>query len=79
MPSILLIVKKLQGLLRNFFAIPLSQRLGFFANLRTTCEDFANEGKLCLCSVSLNWDLWDLGMVGMGINTDMGIACSGMA
>jgi hypothetical protein len=43
-------VKILQGFLRNFFANPLRQRLGFFANLRRSCEDFTNMGKLRLCS-----------------------------
>jgi hypothetical protein len=48
MPFIVLIVKSLQGLVRNAFETSLRQRLGFFANLRTTCEGFAKKGKLCL-------------------------------
>jgi hypothetical protein len=48
--TILLIMKRLQGFLRNFFANPLRQRLGFFANLRRTCEDFTKKPKLSLSS-----------------------------
>src|SRR5688572_15260609 len=51
MPAILLKMKALQDVVRNFFATPLRRLLGFFANLRTTCEGFAKKGKLCLCSV----------------------------
>ena len=36
--QILLIANTLQGFLRNSFANPLRQPLGFFANLRRTCE-----------------------------------------
>jgi hypothetical protein len=32
----------LQGLVRKFFATPSELSLGFFANLRTTCEELAN-------------------------------------
>jgi hypothetical protein len=36
---------------RKLFVPASSLLLGFFANLRTTCEDFAKKGKLSLCSV----------------------------
>jgi hypothetical protein len=39
------------GFVRNFFGTSFSSLLGFFANLRTTCEGFAKKAKLCLCSV----------------------------
>ena len=45
---ILLTVNILQALVRNFFANPLRRLKDFFANLRRTCEGFANVPKLSL-------------------------------
>jgi hypothetical protein len=46
MSCILLIIRSLQGIVRKFFVPPSRLPLGFFANLRTTCEQFAKKSKL---------------------------------